>query len=96
MKILNGHTKRAQRLIENANRFTGFSLDDIYTSYSIAKANAWKWCYNQFVNTENSERFRVGNANTFGFSASWYGTSNGESILRYETKDNSYLVLLDR
>ena len=96
MKELNGHTKQAQRLIDNAQRFTGFLLTDIYKSCSNEKARAWDWCYEQYLKTDNHNYFRVGNANTFGFCASWFGTLDGEPILRYETKDNSYLVWLNR
>lgn len=46
--------------------------------------------------TENNEAFGVGNANTFGFTASWLGTMNGEDIMRVETRDNSYLIWLNR
>lgn len=38
----------------------------------------------------------VGNANTFGFTCSWLAIKDGENIMRIETKDNSYLVWLDR
>ena len=46
--------------------------------------------------TENREAFGIGNANTFGFTASWLGTKNCEDIMRVETRDNSYLIWLNR
>ena len=93
---LNGRTQRAKNLIWNAEHFTGYDLSHIYNSWSDAKQRAYEWCRQQFVDTDNSYGFRVGNANTFGFCASWFGTIDGEPILRYETKDNSYLVWLNR
>lgn len=96
MKYLNGHTKQGQRLIANANGFGGHRLDDIYKSYSTSKLAGYNWCYGEYLKTQDRDHFRVGNANTFGFCASWYGTLNGEPILRYETKDNSYIVWLNR
>ena len=44
----------------------------------------------------NSSDFGIGNANTFGFTCSWLTVKDGEKIMRIETKDNSYLVWLDR
>lgn len=40
--------------------------------------------------------FGVGNANSFGFTASWLETKDGEDVMRIETKDNSYLLWLNR
>lgn len=36
--------------------------------------------------------FGIGNANKFGFTASWLLIKNNEPCMRVETKDNSYLV----
>ena len=43
-----------------------------------------------------STAFGVGNANSFGFTASWLETKDGEDVMRIETKDNSYLLWLNR
>ena len=72
------------------------SLHNLYDSWSTAKEEAYNQCWEMYLETENHEAFGVGNANTFGFTASWLGTKNGEDILRIETKDNSYLVWLER
>ena len=96
MKYINGSTKKGQALIENAERFTGSTLSDIYKSWSGAKEQAYNWCIEQYTNTENANYFRVRNVNTFGFVASWFGTIDNEPILRYETKDNTYIVWLNR
>lgn len=72
------------------------SLRNLYYTWSLAKEAAYNRCYQMYMETENREAFGVGNANTFGFTASWLGTMNGEDIMRVETKDNSYLVWLNR
>ena len=64
--------------------------------WSAAKEQAFNWCWEQFCKGENSTGFGVGNANSFGFTASWLETRDGENVMRIETKDNSYLVWLDR
>ena len=60
------------------------------------KEQAFNWCWEQCCKGENSTAFGVGNANSFGFTASWLETKDGEGVMRIETKDNSYLVWLDR
>lgn len=72
------------------------SLHNLYDSWSTAKEAAYNRCWQMYMETENREAFGVGNANTYGFTASWLGTKNDEDIMRVETKDNSYLVWLNR
>lgn len=96
MKELKASTKAGQRVIEMGENCIYSSLYSIYTSFSRAKERAFELCEKMFAETENARCFGVGNANTFGFTASWYGTKDGENIFRVETKDNSYLVWLDR
>lgn len=72
------------------------SLYNLYDKWSAEKEKAFDWCWNQYCNDENSSDFGVGNANCFGFTASWLLTKDGENCMRVETKDNSYLIWLDR
>lgn len=72
------------------------SLRNLYDRWSIAKEAAYNRCMQKYMETENREAFGVGNANTYGFTASWLGTKDGEDIMRIETRDNSYLVWLNR
>ena len=96
MRELKASTKAGQNIIAKASNYDGFWLRDVYDTWSTAKERAYNWCYDQFLQTENSEEFSICSHNTFGFTCSWFGTKAGENILRYETKDNSYLVWLDR
>ena len=86
MRELKASTKAGQNIIAKAGVYDGYWLHQIYDRWSTAKVRAYNWCYDQFLQTENNE----------AFSISWLGTKNGENILRFETKDNSYLVWLDR
>ena len=47
---------------------------------------------NNIVKAKIVQLFGVGNANSFGFTASWLETKDGEDVMRIETKDNSYLL----
>lgn len=96
MREYKASTKAGQRIISMGDRCVYGALYQIYDRWSSAKERAFEWCQEQFAKTENSTGFGVGSANTFGFTASWFGTKDGENIMRVETKDNSYLVWLDR
>ena len=96
MMKLNASSYKGKQIIEKASNIDGYNLRDVYTTYSIAKDYAFAWCYNQYLKTDNHTRFIICSHNTFGFTCSWLGEIDGERILRYETKDNSYIVYLDK
>lgn len=96
MKYFKASTKRGQNIIEMGERCYYTSLNELYFNWSKAKQTAFDWCFEQYAKSIDSSRFRIGNANSFGFTASWLCTINRENVLRVETKDNSYCVFLDR
>lgn len=96
MKELKASTKGGQNIIARANRKQGEVLSDVYGRYSAAKVWAYNWCKEQYNETENHSNFRITGHSTPQFSVAWNGTENGENILRFETKSNSYKVYLDR
>ena len=89
-------TARGKQIYDMGVKCCWSSLSNLYDKWSVAKENAFNWCWDQYRNDENSEMFGVGNANTFGFTASWLLTKDGEECMRVETKNNSYLVYLNR
>lgn len=96
MREFKASTKRGQHLIAMGESCCWSSLNNLYYKYSKAKEEAFNWCYEQYCNDENSTGFGIGNANNFGFTASWLLTKDGENAMRIETKENSYIVWLDR
>ena len=96
MKEVKASTKRGQDLIKKANSCCYPNLSYLYTTWSQAKENAFNKCFEMYLKSDNSADFGVGNANTFGFSASWFCTINGEECYRLETKDNSYIIWFNR
>lgn len=96
MKEYNLSTSMGKQLYNRACHYEGYYLSQVYDRPSTAKLHAFARCYDEFLNTENSTAFSICSHNTFGFSCSWLGTKDGENIMRYETKDNSYLIWLDR
>ena len=96
MREFKASTKRGKELIDMGERCCWQSLRNLYGSWSDAKQRAFDRCLEQYENDNQATAFGVGNANTFGFTASWVAIKDGENVMRIETKDNSYLVWLDR
>ena len=96
MREFNLSTARGRRIYDMGNRCYAPSLSYLYDKWSEAKENVFNECFEEYLNTENGSAFGVGNANTFGFTASWIGGKQGDEFMIVETKDNSYLVWLNR
>lgn len=85
-------TKRGQALYERGCYYEARDLHQIYDRYSDAKREAWEWCYEQYLASENHSAFSIISHNTFGFSVSWVCTIAGHEGMRIETPKNSYFV----
>lgn len=96
MMKLNASSYKGKQIVERASHVEGYELRDVYNTWSIAKEHAFEWCYNQYIKTENHARFLICSHNSQAFTCAWFGEKDGERILRYETKDNSYIVYLDK
>ena len=96
MKILKASTKAGQNILRRAEHNEGYFLSNVYSDYSRQKENAWKWCEYEFLTSNNHSDFHICSHNTYGFTVAWYCTINDEKCLRFETKDNRYIVYLER
>lgn len=94
--IIKGSTKRGQKLIATGERYEGFELCQVYDNWSTAKQHAFDYCWDKYMATENHTAFGICSHNTFQFTVSWLGTYTGEDAMFIETRDNSYIVLLDK
>lgn len=90
MTAIKMSTKRGQNLMATAERYNGFYLDDVYNSYSLAKANAWKSCYDMFK-AEKGMNFHICSHNSNVFTVAWV-TAQG---IRIETARNSFLIIFE-
>ena len=88
MLTIKATTKKGQNMLQSAKNFQGYTLNEIYDSYSSAKYNAFVYCLNKAAN-ENGKNFHIYSHNSFGFSVAW----NVENGVRIETPQNSYLIL---
>lgn len=94
MRILKASTSQGKRVIDMAIRCNNERLDELYKTHSSKKQIAYDNC-RELCAKENGYIFRIGNANTFGFTACWFVKGKRFNELRVETKDNSYRVILD-
>ena len=93
--IVKASTSKGKRLLSSAIKCCWSSLGNLYNTWSKDKQHAFDYCWQQYCRDETASAFGVGCANTFGFSASWLCKYDGKEACRLETRDNSYLILLD-
>lgn len=96
MKEYKLSTARGKQLYVMGIKCCWLSLHNLYGRWSAEKERAYDRCWELFCKGENSAAFGIGNANSFGFTASWLETKDGENVMRIETRSNSHLVWLDR
>lgn len=95
MTIIKGSTKRGQSLIDRANSWEGTELWDVYSSCSQAKRDAYARCRRLQYEYKGSA-FRIISANGWAFSVAFEGEYEGEEATFIITKDNDYVVLLNK
>ena len=88
MMTIKATTKKGQNMLATANRFDGYTLDDVFGRYSPAKFHAFVDCVDK-CQAENGHNFHICSHNTFGFSVAW----EVENGVRIETPKNSYFIL---
>lgn len=89
MRIVKASTKLGQSLIARGENKEGVRLEDVYSSYSVAKSYAWFQCWSEYIcSTNNPHGFAICSHNTFAFSVSWFDDYGMHLI----TKSNHYYV----
>ena len=96
MREFKASTRQGQNIINRASYHEGYSLDDVYGSYSHEKAYSYNKCYELYVSDVNAIDFHICSHNSFCYSVAWNTIIDGEEVLRVETANNSFLVWLDR
>ena len=93
MTIINGATKKGQKLLRWADYYDGYYLDDVYGSYSCFKARAWRDCYDKCV-SQHGRDFHIVSHNTNMFTVAWVydDPETGELMTRIETNRNTYII----
>ena len=94
-KVLKASTKAGSRWILAAKNNEGYLLSDIYNKYSVNKKKSYCQCLDQYIDTKNSNNFRIISHNSFFFTIAW-DECGEEPKLHIETAKNSYVVLLNQ
>ena len=107
MTIVKGSTKKGQDLIWRANHNLGDNIYKVYPSgVSQNKVQAMENCREWYNRSKNGRNLRIVSKSTYCFSVAWEmdfeymdpktGEITTESATRIETRDNTYIVLLNR
>jgi hypothetical protein len=93
---LKASTKAGQQIISRGEHWEGDNLYSVYEKPSEAKQKAFDRCWNLFCEMVNSEMFGICSHNTHSFSVSWYAEFEQEPVMVVITRDNNYMVFLNR
>ena len=96
MREFKASTRQGQNIIKRASYHEGYSLADVYGSYSDEKAESYNYCFELYASDYNSRDFHICSHNSFCYSVAWNTIIDGEEVLRVETANNSFLVWLNR
>lgn len=79
-------TKRQQQIIDNYNKSCNYSLDDVYSNYSVFKARAEKDILTEMVEA-NGWGYKILGANSCAFSCAYLrqNAKNGQIEIVYHT-----------
>ena len=90
MRIVKASTKLGKSLIARGENVEGYRLSDVYSSYSVAKSDAFFQCWSEYIcSANNPHDFAICSHNTFAFSVSWFDDFGMHLI----TPTNHYYVL---
>lgn len=87
----NEMNKRNRAFLESWAKSESMYLEEVYTTCSQEKRNAWKKYYREYLTTDGKE-FRLISHNSFGFTLAWL--SADESTLIVQTPNNRYHIAL--
>lgn len=89
------NTKRMRQAYKEYARATATSLDDVYSSYSSAKMNAWIYCEKLAKQFSAVSSLYIIGHNSQTFSVAFEGKHNGKQAFFYITKTYDRFVYLD-
>jgi hypothetical protein len=86
------NSKRARCLINSYLNSNAYRLEDIYTTCSHSKYNAYESCFNKMINN-NGYGFRILSYNTFMFTCAYLIEENDKRYLIVETPNHTIKIL---
>ena len=93
MTVIKGSTVRGRKMFNNTLRSIGDTLNDVYSSYSYEKYDAYISCMKKYCN-EGGMNFRITGKNSSFFTVAWDIVNEYSQIIgvRVETAYNSYYI----
>lgn len=91
-KKVNKDYKKGQSLLAQSKNSIGYTLSDVYKTYSLAKKQAYFQC-KRLCGREGGYSFRIVSKNSSFFSVAWNVVVDGTIVTRIETAHNSYVVM---
>ena len=92
MIVLKNTTKKAQGFIRAYMYSNDYSLRDVYSTYSGAKASAENYCRMCMI-SEGGANFKIISSNTFGFTCGYtVKKTDGSTTLIVHTASNVYSI----
>lgn len=92
MTYVNKDTKKGKSLLYSANRYDGYTLDDVYGKYSVEKARGYNYCLAECIRN-NGYDFHICSHNCMMFSVSYKFTdTDGIEKTVYHTHVNAYII----
>ena len=92
--MVKSNTKQMRSAYERFLVSMDWYLEDVYSSYSQAKRNAYEYCRDLY-NKYNGERFRIVSFNQNVFTVGFIGTIEGHKAFFYITRDYDRYMFID-
>lgn len=100
MIILKASTKKGREIVKKYEALNGTEIYDVYTHISKGFKNAYLKRREEFykdVQENEGTRWRVSTRNSsYSWSCGWKCMYEGVWATKYVTRDNTYVVLMDR
>ena len=89
--VLREDTKKGQDIIERASRYEGYTLEQVYTTPSDAKRQAFEEAWEMYRNSRHGDSFGICSHNCQMFTVSWLSDDG----LTFLTPTREYLVIFN-
>ena len=96
MRELKHSTSEGKRVADMGLRCKYNNITEVYNKVGKTNLIAYENCRKKFAEDDNAYNFRVGNGTSYSFTVSWFTVINDEEVMVVITRDNNYLVWLER
>lgn len=92
-RVVDSRSSEGRNILVAAERFAGFELSDVYSSYSNDKLKAYEEVHEEYLTDLQAYDFHITTRNSFQFCVSWRSfAENGRPYTRYITAKYDYWI----